>query len=136
MRDREKEAFEKRLKEKCPKLMKLLHAPLEKDVPYWPIQLGTSIARGWWPIVEEVSEKIEALRTDYVVVQIKEKFGSLRYYAHGTNSEEVAKLITDAEARSYLTCECCGNPGVLRDERRYVLTLCDDCNKIERPFDQ
>jgi hypothetical protein len=136
-KDLERVQFEARLKEKCPKLMRLLNAPIEEKVPYWSIQLGVSVARGWWPIIEEVSEKIEALGSDYYVVQIKEKFGELRYYTHREHhSDEVAALITEAEKRASVTCECCGKTGNLREERRWLLTLCDECNKIDRPFDQ
>lgn len=61
-------------------------------------------------------------------MQVKEKFGGLRFYMSGPQTKEMALLIRQAEEKSFNTCETCGKSGTLRTDRRWVLTLCDDCS--------
>lgn len=58
-----------------------------------------------------------------VAVQVKEKWGGLRFYVNGSD-EYVDGLIAMAEGMSYRTCEVCGNPGKTR-AGGWVRTLCD-----------
>lgn len=62
----------------------------------------------------------------YGVAQVKEKFGTLRFYMH-CESEGMTALIDAAEGESAKTCETCGKPGVLRTDRYWIYTSCDDC---------
>ena len=86
---------------------------------------------GWEPIIREMAEAIEKLilefpeeeRQQYRAVQMKEKFGTLRAYIHGTEAME--KIADEAERRSRVICEECGKPGVLR-AGRWVQTRCDE----------
>jgi len=57
------------------------------------------------------------------IVQIKEKFGTLRFYYEGGN-DRVSTLVEFAETMSGCTCEECGSPGELR-QGGWVRTLCD-----------
>ncbi|MCX7593177.1 MAG: hypothetical protein N2235_05355 [Fischerella sp.] len=58
-----------------------------------------------------------------VAVQVKEKYGTLRFYVD--RSDHAADdLIHFAELMSEVTCEECGNPGRLR-EGSWIRTLCD-----------
>lgn len=57
--------------------------------------------------------------------QVKEKFGTLRFYMT-TYDDEIENLICKAEVKSGKTCERCGKPGKLRDSGWWV-TLCDAC---------
>ena len=45
-----------------------------------------------------------------VVVQVKEKFGGLRFYVNAATDEHY-NYITFAESMSYRICEVCGSPG-------------------------
>lgn len=99
-------------------------------------------ANGWYEIILDLSVAIEAitqkLKSEGVglddlpkVVQVKEKFGTLRYYIHNT-SDDIERLRDLAQTKSASTCERCGMKGTLR-YGSYVLTLCNDCNsKIRR----
>jgi hypothetical protein len=81
-------------------------------------------ARGEYPKME-----------DFAVLQVKEKFGGLRFYTGGIPvevAEKVHAAIRMAKSMSYVICEQCGNAGELRDDRPWVLTLCDKCNEEER----
>ena len=68
-------------------------------------------------IMEEEASKVP------VAVQIKEKFGGLRFYVQAATSKHY-DYISFAESMSYRTCEQCGAPG-----KRYSMgwhkTLCD-----------
>lgn len=85
---------------------------------------GVTIGKGWLPMVIELDKQLAELHPDYKIDQIKEKFGGLRYYVSGVNSEAGQKLISDAESKSYEICDKCGEPGELR-RGMWLRTLCD-----------
>jgi hypothetical protein len=59
------------------------------------------------------------------VIQIKEKFGTLRFY-YENHTDFVDGLVSMATAMTAITCETCGHPGRLRSmNRRWIRTLCD-----------
>ncbi len=60
-------------------------------------------------------------------VQIKEKFGTLRFYLN-CGTREMTDLISEAEGKTHKTCEDCGKPGE-RAGDGWVRTLCVDCDK-------
>lgn len=62
------------------------------------------------------------------VLQIKEKFGGLRFYVGATDPDDdmVHQAIDNAERMSLLICEECGQPGKLRTDLGWIKTLCDD----------
>lgn len=93
--------------------------------------------RGWYQIIVNIDRKLSELDPNYVVYQIKEKFGELRYYFEPTDlvdeatKEEMRRIVGQGEAKARHTCEQCGtNQRVrLRNERARVLTLCDACDE-------
>lgn len=68
----------------------------------------------------EVPKKVHQV----VAVQVKEKFGGLRFYTNGTD-DVVRGMISMAETMSFRTCEVCGNPGKVR-HGGWITTLCDE----------
>jgi hypothetical protein len=68
-------------------------------------------------------EDYEAIKV--TVVQIKEKYGGLRFYTYGSN-DYIRGMIDFAESMSYKICECCGNPGTLSKEG-WWRTMCEPC---------
>ena len=76
--------------------------------------------------------------------QVKEKFGGLRFY-YRINIDDadqaealykkIHKLVEEAEAKSYETCEKCGKPGSTehpkKDQFSWIEVLCDDCAEKE-----
>jgi hypothetical protein len=89
---------------------------------------------GWYPIVVGVDQRLTAIDPEYVVHQIKEKFGTLRYYCAPSGEEPgsavldaFGAIIDEAERASAVTCERCGEPGVLHETRYLVKTLCASC---------
>ena len=57
------------------------------------------------------------------VLQVKEKFGGLRFYMTW-ETPRLEERIFQAGAASYRICEECGNPGQLRNSG-WLRTLCD-----------
>lgn len=80
---------------------------------------------GWYDLIDELSSKLEPLGV--VAMQVKEKFGGLRFYI-GPGTDEAFDLIEEAERKSVHICEKCGQPGEQRNTG-WVKTLCDECDK-------
>jgi len=59
-----------------------------------------------------------------VAIQVKEKFGTLRFYANG-GDQYTDGLIAMAESMSSITCEICGHPGKIRHSG-WLKSLCDE----------
>lgn len=77
---------------------------------------------GWKLLYEPLIERCKA--EGVAILQIKEKFGGLRFYIIG-GTDELYDSIDEAEAKSFTICERCGAPGVLR-EGGWMQTLCDE----------
>lgn len=87
---------------------------------------------GWKKIVLEADEMLAYIDPDYEIHQIKEKFGTLRYY-FGTKQEYgsieyeiMTAIVRSAEAMSALVCEVCGKWGETDWESSWVRTLCEE----------
>jgi len=107
----------------CRNNMHLGLADIEGN-PYPASQRHYPVGQGWMPIVLKLNEEIMAIQPDYEIAQIKEKFGTLRFYI-GAGTDETHKLIDEAEAKTAHTCEVCGAPGEARHDG-WVKTLCDE----------
>jgi len=93
---------------------------------------GCETDRGWNAIIWHLTEAIEKVPTkskEFEIVQVKEKFGGLRYYVEG-GGEGVYELIDEAEKLAWHTCEKCGEPGKLDSRYGWYLTLCKPCMKL------
>lgn len=101
---------------------------------------------GWFDLIWECSEKIEAeilkmpeeQRKLTKAIQVKEKFGTLRFYMWGHENEAINEAIRVAEEKSEVTCEQCGSPGELYGGG-WLLTLCKKCaakSKRSMPYDE
>ena len=102
-----------------------LEAILRRIPDGWGRWIGCG--RGWYPIIVKLDEQIAAIDPDYEVMQVKEKFGTLRYYCTGDGEESVFNLIMGAEQQSAVTCELCGASGQMHERGYWLRTLCSDC---------
>jgi hypothetical protein len=85
------------------------------------------VGEGWLDLVSDLVDELLSFGAGFEVLQIKEKFGGLRFYVRYTEVEESQKLrdiIQKYERLSYETCEVCGEPGRVR-EGYWARTLCD-----------
>lgn len=106
-----------------------------------PISFGFECGDGWFELIDKLSLQIETefMRLSVqqnipeddlpMAVQVKEKFGGLRFYMSAT-TDVVSALITKAKEEAERTCEQCGAPGTLRNSG-WMMTLCDSC-QLER----
>lgn len=69
-----------------------------------------------------------------VATQVKEKYGTLRFYYNG-GDEYIDGVVAMAESMSARTCETCGAPGELRG-LGWVYTACDEHTKPEDKEDE
>jgi hypothetical protein len=90
---------------------------------------------GWRELVTKLDGMLSFVSPDYEPLQIKEKFGTLRFYAKYVPAPEAPmvayeifySLIEAAEAKSALVCEVCGRWGKTRTDRPWKKTLCSAC---------
>jgi hypothetical protein len=88
-----------------------------------------NVGPGWKSLVTKVHYDLTELLGDYELVQIKEKFGGLRYYfdTYSASTEvhnEAHRIVDEAERVSFTMCEECGDPGQARDMHGWIKTLC------------
>lgn len=72
----------------------------------------SSVGPGWISLLDSLLTDLAALGWSKRVGQIKEKYGSLRFYADAVTDEQEAR-IHQAEVESLRTCATCGQPGEL-----------------------
>ena len=104
------------IKEKCPKLFR-------NGIVF-------ACGPGWSDLLLDLCIKIEAILdrnpdNEMFSVQVKEKYGTLRFYM-SIETDEISDLIEEAEALSSQTCERCGSPGELRGSK-WMEVRCNQC---------
>src|ERR1700743_2345957 len=109
------------IRAKCPKLYMKLNC----------FECGP----GWANLIEDWSVKIEQIiekkqeNPEIFAVQVKEKYGTLRFYM-SCETEEIRDLIHEAEALSSQTCESCGDTAKMRGSS-WLEVKCDTCFRRE-----
>jgi hypothetical protein len=126
--------------EKYPKMMVNRNKNMQETCMCWGFECGD----GWFNILDQLMDNIqhhidwnnqnfEKGYKQYKQVpqvtldQVKEKFGTLRFYYTG-GDEVIDGMVRMAESMSGVTCESCGNIG----ERRgggWVHTFCTLCEE-------
>lgn len=84
-----------------------------------------AVGDGWIPILDRLAEDLIRMGWDRDLRQVKEKFGTLRFYV-GDHTEEMSHRIFQAEEESGVTCEECGKPGEV-DGPGWLKCLCAEC---------
>lgn len=84
------------------------------------------VGKGWERLVDVL---YDALPLGVFVSDVKEKFGSLRFYFYVTlggaaEASHFDKLVDSIETASLCICEMCGKSGELRD-LPWTKTLCE-----------
>jgi hypothetical protein len=108
-----------------------------------PISFGFEVHDGWFDLIYKLSEKLEPLIRQYIIahkddpdnlsyiqlgqtwwptaIQVKEKFGTLRFYMSEC-TDEMSRLIDEAESLSGTICDICGKPGEVTNSSGYRST--------------
>lgn len=93
------------------------------------------VPKGWIALVDNLTEKIHSLDTKVQIMQIKEKFGGLRYYIYFPDYEDseenqhIYSLIDEAEKESHKICQECGSNDAKTSGRHWLRTLCTNCRQ-------
>jgi len=101
---------------------------------------GIECRDGWFHIVDRLSDACEqeidmqvlqggAMECWPRVAQIKERFGTLRFYVSGQLSDELQERIRrecSEDGESARTCVCCGKPKMPADHLA-LYSHCDSC---------
>jgi len=126
-----KEELEKQLFDKYPKIFRQKDLGMHETCMCWGIACGD----GWYPFIDELcsiiqkyidEQKIEQIEA----VQVKEKFGRLRFYTNYYD-EQIEKFIAEAEKKCYTVCEICGSTEDIRPTKGWISYLCKTC-RVER----
>jgi len=130
-----KKELDELLCQRYPKIFVDRHGDVKQTLMCWGFECGD----GWFNIIDRLCANIQhhvdwaqEQKEKYgrgegcsqtVAVQIKEKFGTLRFYTNG-GDEQIYGMIRMAESMSAVTCEECGAPGKHRSGG-WIRTLCD-----------
>lgn len=90
-------------------------------------ELCQHVRPGWGSLLRSLVVDLLVMGWDGSIVQVKEKFGGLRFYINVVESDifdKVHKRIGKAEKESEKTCEICGTRGKQVTIRYYIQTLC------------
>jgi len=110
-----------------PRIFKQCNYSIMESCMPWGIETGD----GWYGIIDTLCRLIqhymEGLPGETVeAIQVKEKYGGLRFYINGGDSY-VYGLIAFAEELSLRTCEQCGSTDGVTQTKGWVYTLCRQC---------
>jgi hypothetical protein len=110
---------------------------LKRDFPsFFRHRADISGGDGWFDIVHKICTEIslylnasinQALRENFYVTQIKEKFGSLRFYV-SLSEPTVDAIIDKYEVLSFDICEECGaSHADMYIRHGWLKTICQKC---------
>jgi len=86
---------------------------------------------GWFKIIYQLCKDIQRVLDNtpdqsldhFEVLEVKEKFGELRFYVAGYN-KEIRDLVDRTERKSYQLCEICGKRGSISVKGGWYKTVC------------
>lgn len=105
---------------------------VERHKDFFRMPWGFECGPGWYKIIEKLCADICAIierdkLQDVYVTQIKEKYGTLRFYLN-TETNEMSELVGKAAAESSITCEECGQPGKIIGNK-WLMVRCENCKE-------
>jgi len=116
-----------------------LEKMLEDEFPFMRRAPGCDCGNGWFELLRgfcadiAMAYKKRGFEPDIDILQIKEKFGQLRFYYSagferdgGKLSKELDRIVRKWEKESLTVCELCGAKGSLRTVGWYQVR-CDEC---------
>lgn len=102
-------------------------------------EVFSEIPEGWTVLVDQMCKQLDGIlksmdpnhATVFTVMQIKEKFGSLRFYYHieTTNDslyQRIKSIIHEHEVKSQFICQYTGNPGELCMKDKWLMVLSEE----------
>ncbi len=128
-----REELDRQLVEKYPKIFANRYADMKTTAMCWGFEHGD----GWYQIIDRLcnniqhhidwQEKMGKSVPQVVATQVKEKFGTLRFYYAG-GDDYIFGLVSMAESWSAVACEECGSLGT-QNSQGWIKTLCETHRK-------
>ena len=128
-----KQELDKLLCEKYPKMMVNRNLPMMETCMCW----GFACGDGWYNILDQLmgniqhhidwKNKKEEVVAQVTLDQVKEKFGTLRFYYTG-GDDYIDGMVTMAESMSGVTCEECSAPAKTHGPG-WIRTICEPCEE-------
>lgn len=135
-----KQSLENRLYFRCPIIYRGRNLGLNQNL----MSFGFSCGDGWFQLIYDLSviiedyarrQKDEGVEMDCLplVMQVKEKFGELRFYIDFI-PDELDDLVEAACEKSATVCEVCGADEAKLYNDSWLKTRCADCysNELEQ----
>lgn len=109
-----------------------LFSDVYHKLPY--AMFGFECGDGWFELLKDLILDLKQIvpiwkegdEYHYNVAQVKEKYGTLRFYMN-FETEAMTHLIREAEKRSAQACEECGDSGELWQKGMWIYTRCEKC---------
>jgi len=124
-----KKELEQKLYTDFPDLYEQRAWSIQESCMPWGFECGD----GWYDLIYQLSKDLMATCDKVRAVQVKEKFGGLRFYycfSEPVDDEignKVNALIDKAEDDSYEICEWCGSRENVTQTEGWIVTLCNTC---------
>ncbi len=102
----------------------------ERSIRESLMAFGFECGDGWFELIWNLCSVIEILlppKAEFEVLQVKEKYGGLRFYfgGGGESFDLIQTVVNWAENQSENICEVCGEWGKSYSPFGWVVTLCD-----------
>jgi hypothetical protein len=128
-----KEELDRQLCDKYPLIFADRNKSMQETCMCWGFEHGD----GWYNIIDSLCANIQN-HIDWqnrqgekvpqvVATQVKEKFGTLRFYYNG-GDDVIDGMVRMAESWSAVACEECGAPGT-QNSQGWIKTLCETHRK-------
>ncbi len=113
--------------QKCFKTMKVRFPNAIGNLQYLETPVGWNrlLLQCAKEMEKAISQLPKSKRHLYGASQIKEKYGSLRWYTDNWH-DSFKDIIKKYETLSYRTCEVCGKRGKTKNGKGWVVTVCKD----------
>ena len=122
-----KKELQDKLYEKYPKIFRQKDLPMTETCLCWGLECGS----GWYTLIDKLCGYLQ-FHIDHnkhpqiETVQVKEKFGTLRFYTDGADDFQNG-AIGFAESMSAEICEDCGSTDNVTRTTGWIMTKCAKC---------
>ena len=106
---------------------------MEGDLRRTSMGFGFQHRDGWFDLLWRLCESLEPIiveaeretNSPFEVLEVKAKFGGLRFHAN-YDREDVIAVVETACLESLMTCEVCGSRGQQVAGNGWIMTLCNE----------
>lgn len=132
-----KKELQEKLFENYPKIFACRQKETRDNLMYFGIDTGD----GWYWIIDHLCKSIQSYvdnnkKPQPVAFQVKEKYGTLRFYLQDDIDEMISGMIWLAEDLSGVTCEECGSISNVGKTSGWVKTICINCIHTDNNIDK